>query len=127
MADLEKTVYLVKHIASRLIEQQEVIVEVTPPQLPLLVETNLFYLENLIWRTIEILCYQSKGKRQLNIFFGPDSTIPSIWFSMKTVNDKLMDDLLGSKDDRALMAYLDISIEKNKNNNSFGLIWPKRN
>lgn len=124
IADLEKTVYLVMDIASRLIEQQEIIIEVTPPQFPLLVETSLFYLENLIWTAIETMCHQSKGKNRLNIFFGPDSTVPSIWFSMETANDNLMDDLLGSRDNKALMAYLDISIENN--NNSFGLIWPKQ-
>ncbi len=126
ITDIEKTVCLVMDIASRLIEQQEILIEVTPSRSPILVETNLFYLENLIWRAIESLCCSSKGKRILKIFFGADPAIPSIWFSMKTINDNFMDDLLESRDDRALMAHLDISIGKDIDNNSFGLIWPKQ-
>ncbi|MCD4722001.1 MAG: hypothetical protein K8S13_19380 [Desulfobacula sp.] len=126
IADLEKTLCFVLDLASRLVEGHGVIVEVTSPSSPMMVATNLFYLENIIWRAIESACCTAKGKKQIMISFGSHLTAPSIWFLIDTVKDDLMEDLFGSKEDQALMAHLDISIEKNKNNNSFGLLWPKR-
>ncbi|MBW2605163.1 MAG: hypothetical protein JRE28_12770 [Deltaproteobacteria bacterium] len=124
-ADLEKTVCFVLDLASRLIDMQEVTVELTPPVSPLMVVNNLFYLENMIWRAIETACGAAEGEKQVMISFGTDSAAPSIWFSMETVKDNVMNDLFGSKEDRAIMAYLDISIEKNIENNGFGLLWPR--
>lgn len=126
IADLEKTLCFVLDLASRLVERQEAIIKVTAPVSPMLVSTNLFYLENMIWRAIETACCAVQENKQIMISFGTDSAAPSIWFLLDTIKDDLMDDLFESKEDRVLIAHLDISIEKNKNNNSFGLIWPKR-
>ncbi|MBU8911263.1 MAG: hypothetical protein KOO65_08335 [Desulfobacterales bacterium] len=125
VADLEKTVSFVLDLASPLIEKQETAVKITAPVSPMMVTTNLFYLENMIWRAVETACCAAKEKKQVIISFGTDLTAPSIWFSMDTGKNTLMDDLFGSKEDRALMTYLDISIEKNKKNNGFGFLWPK--
>ena len=127
IADLEKTVCFVLDLVSRLVERQGAVVEVTSPLSPIMVATNLFYLENMIWRAIETACSAAEGEKQVMISFGTDSAAPSIRFSMGTVKDDVMDDLLESKEDRAIMAYLNISIEKNEENNGFGLLWPKRN
>lgn len=126
VADLEKTACFILDMASRLIERQEASVEIIAPVSPMMVATNLFYLENIIWRAIETSCYAAKGEKKVIISFGNDSKAPSIWFSIDTINDNLVDDLLDSKKVRAIMAYLDISIEKNKKNNGFGLLWKKR-
>ena len=126
VADLAKTVSFVLDLASGFIEKQGAAIEVTAPATPMMVSTNLFYLENMIWRAIETACCVAKGKKQVMISFGIDLKAPLIWFSMGTIKEDLMDDLFGSKEDSALMAYLDISIEKNKENNGFGLLWPKR-
>ncbi len=125
-ADLEKTVCFILDLASRLVEMQGVTVEVTSPISPITVNTNLFYLKNMIWRAIETACLANKGKNRVMVSFGTDPFAPSIWFSMDTVKNDLLDDLFGSKEDQALAAHLDISIENNNNNNGFGLLWPKR-
>jgi light-regulated signal transduction histidine kinase (bacteriophytochrome) len=125
MADLEKTVIFVLELASRIVEQQGIAVEVIPPSSPMMTTSNYFYLENMIWRAIETSCCAVQGEKQVKISFGTDSALPSIWFSMHTVKDDVMADLFGSKEDRALIAYLALSIKKNKNNNGFGLLWPK--
>ncbi len=124
ITDLEQTIRFVVNLTSRLLEMQGVAVEVTPPVSTMIVTTNLFYLENMIWRAIETAYTIAKGEKQVTISFGNDSKTPCIWFSMDTGDDGLMDDLFGSIEDRALIARLEISIEKN--NNSFGLLWPKR-
>ncbi|MBC2703214.1 hypothetical protein [Desulfobacula sp.] len=126
IADLEETVCFVLDLASRLIEMQGVVIKVTSPLSRIMVETNLFYLENMIWKAIETACFAAKEKKQVVISFGTDVAVPSIWFSMDLVKDNLMDDLFGSKEDCALIAHLNISIKKNKANYSFGLLWPKR-
>ncbi|MCK5096546.1 MAG: hypothetical protein KAR45_00495 [Desulfobacteraceae bacterium] len=131
VADLEEIVCFVLDLSARIVEQQEVIIEVTSSELPMIVDTNMFYLENIIWRAIEAACLAVKGEKKIIISFGNDPTTPLIRFSISTIKDNLtnnsMDDLLfGSKQDHALMAYLGISIEKNIENNSFNLLWPKR-
>ncbi len=124
--DLEETTCFVLNLASRLIEMQETTITVSSPASPITVTTDLFYLENIIWRAIESLCCQTKGEKQIMISFGADLTTPSIWFSIDTVRADLIDNLFESKEDQALMEHLDISIEKNKITNGFGLLWPER-
>jgi len=126
IVDIEKTVTFVLHLVSRLVEMQGAIVKIKPALSPMLVFTNLFYLENMIWRAIEHACFVQEGEKKVMISFGTDPKAPSIWFLMDTAKDDIMDDLFGSKKDHALLAYLDISIKKNKENNSFGLLLPKR-
>ncbi len=127
--NLENTVKFVLDLAARIIEMQGVIVEVASPKSPIMVDTNLFYLQILIWRAIEVACCASKGsseclaKKHVNISFGTEN-IPLIRFSMDRVKAGSID-LFCSKEDRALMASLKISIEKNEENNWFGFMWKK--
>jgi len=129
LVDLEKAVIFVLDLAGRLLEIQQVTVEITPPLSPMVVDTNLFYLQNAIWLAIDMACCCADQEKQVKISFGTDSTIPSVWFSMGRANkDKIentIKDLFESKEDQALMAYLGITIEKNNKNNGFGLLWTK--
>lgn len=123
--DLEKTLYFVLNLADRLIKAHGVTIKITSPLTPLIITTNLFCLENIIWRAIESAYYTAKGKKQILISFEPHLAIISIWFSINTVTDNAIEDLFKSKEDQALLEFLNISIEKNKKNNSFGLLLPK--
>jgi len=125
MADLEETVCFVLDLASRLIEMQGVVIKVTSPLSRIMVDTNLFYLENMIWKAIETACFAVEKKKQVMISFGTDADVPSIWFSMDLTKDNLMDGLFGSKEDKDLITHLNISIEKNETNNGFGLLWSR--
>ncbi|MCP4722843.1 MAG: hypothetical protein GY860_25600 [Desulfobacteraceae bacterium] len=129
--NLENTVKFVLDLAARIIEMQGGIVEITSPKSPIMVDTNLFYLQNLIWRAIDLACCSSNcssecldKKKHVIISFGTEN-IPLIRFSMDRVKAGSMDDLFCSKEDRALMASLKISIEKNEENNWFGFMWKK--
>ncbi len=126
IVDIEETVHFVLHLVSRLIDMQDAVFDVKAPLSPMRVTTSLFYLENAIWRAIEMACFAVQGKREIGISFGTDPKSPSIWFLMEMAKKDIMDDLFGSKKDRALLAHLDLSIEKNNENNCFGLVWPKR-
>ncbi len=129
--NLENTVIFVLDLAARIIEMQGIIVEVTSPKSPIVVDTNLFYLQNLIWRAIEAACCASKysseclAKKHVIISFETDSNNPLIRFSMDRVKAGSLDDLFCSKEDLALMASLKIFIEKNEENNWFGFMWKK--
>jgi len=124
VVDLEQTVLFVMNLASRLIEMQQASIEISPAHTPIVIDTSLFYLKNIIWRAIEITLSADQGKK-VTISFGSDSSAPSIWFSMKEVKDDVMDNLFGSKEDTVLLEHLGISVEINKKSNRFGLIWPK--
>ncbi|MBU0969153.1 MAG: hypothetical protein KKC20_00835 [Proteobacteria bacterium] len=127
--DLEKAVIFVLDLAGRLLEMQQVTVEITPPPSPVVVDTNLFYLQTGIWMAIDMACCCADQEKQVNISFGTDSTIPSVWFSMgradKDQKGDNMKALFESVEDQALLAYLGIVIEKNNKNNGFGLLWTK--
>jgi C4-dicarboxylate-specific signal transduction histidine kinase len=129
MIDLEKAVIFVLDLAGRILEMQGVMVEIISPLSPMVVDTNLFYLQNAIWLAIDMACCCVAKEKQVRISFGTDSTIPSVWFSMGRANkDKIeynIKDLFESKENQALMAYLGITIEKNNKNNGFGLLWTK--
>lgn len=124
--DLEQTVRFVLSLTSRLLDMQSTVVDVTPPISPIVVTANLFYLENMIWRTIETIYSREKENRQLKISFGNDADEPSIWFSMVSVKGDAMNDMLESKEDNALKDYLGIRIEKNNQKNQLGLLWPRQ-
>ena len=127
MTNLEDAVKIVLDLSSRLIEMQQAVIEVAAPISAIMVSTNLFYLENLIWKALEAACLVIKeGKKKMTVSFGNDTNEPSIWFSMDTVNAEAFNKLFGSKEDKALMAHLNISIKRNKKNNAFGLLWTKR-
>jgi len=126
MADLEKTVYFVLELSTRLIEMQETVVEVTPSSFPVVVDAKRFYLENMIWRGIETACSATKGKSRVMITFGTHPETPEIWFSTNANKKNFMDNLFESKEDKSLIEHLDISIKKNDKDKSFGLLWPKR-
>lgn len=125
VSDLQQTVLAVLNLSSRLIEMQEAVFEVSPASSsPMKVFTSLFYLENIIWRAIESACSAAVGEKKIGISFGTDSKAPSIFFSMNKKKDGGLDHLFDSDEDRALIAHLDITIEKNVN--GFGLLWPKQ-
>lgn len=123
--DLEKTLNFVLDLGFRLIEKTGVCVKVISPPFPVEVTTHLFYLENMIWRAIESACAAAEGERQVTISFGPRPGSPGICFSMDGMNPDQMDQLMEAEQERALMAYLNLSIEKNRENGSFGLLWPE--
>ncbi len=125
ITDLGETVGFVLDLGSRLIEMQGTRVELVPPVLPIRVETHVFYLENMIWKAVEAACDAADGNKQVTISFGNDPHLPLILFSMQAVKKPSMDALFTSKQDKYLMEYLNISIKKNKENNGFGLVWPK--
>lgn len=127
--DLEKTICFVLDLADRILKMQGVLVEIRSPIVPMVVDTNLFYLQNLIWRAIDMACCSTAQEKEQNaqviISFGIDSTLPSIWFSMGRVSKDTIKKLFESREDQALLAYLKITIEKNEENNGFGFLWTK--
>ncbi len=125
MIDLEKTTRFVLDLAGRIVEMQGVVVKIRSPISPLVVDTNRFYLQNAIWRAIDTACCSTTKEKQVMISFGTNTTIPSIWFSMGPAKEDKMQDLFASKEDQALMSYLEITIEKNDEDNGFGLLWTK--
>ena len=125
IADLEKTILFVLDLASRLVERQGAVLEIISPVSPMLVSTNLFFLENMIWRAIETACCAADNEKVVKISFGTNVSEPLIWFTMNRVKKEIMDDIFRSKEDLALISYLNISIEKNNKNTGFGLLWPK--
>jgi hypothetical protein len=125
IADLGETVGFILDLGSRLIEMQGARVELVSPPFPLRVETHLFYLENMIWKAVEAACTMADGNKEVTISFGNDPHQPLIRFSMQAANDDAMNSLFGSKQDKDLMGYLNVAIEKNQENNGFGLVWPK--
>jgi hypothetical protein len=130
IVDLEKTTDFVLDLAARIIEIRGVVVKMRPPLTPMLVDTHLFYLQNLIWRAIDMACRVTKadqiGRKQVMILFENDFPPPSIWFSTGRIQTDTINELFGSEQDRALMSYLEITIETNEENTGFGFLWKKK-
>ncbi len=125
MADLEKTVSFVLQVASRLIEMAGTDIKVESKGQSVQVETNLFFLQALIWRAIEPICRDTKFSTQITISFDENAATPGIWFLMDQMDEKIMESLLTSEDDLILMGQLGVSILKNIETKSFGLHWSK--
>ncbi len=124
IVDLEKTIVFVLDLATRLLEMKGAIFKVISPASPLRVNTNLFYLENMIWQAVETACIIADKEKQITISFGIHDTKIFIRFEVSKTVDNLPEDLFGSNDDKALMEYLDISFEQN--NKGFVLFKPNQ-
>ncbi len=127
MADVETTVKFTLELASRLIEMYEVTIKIIPAPSHIGVNANQFFLENMIWKAVEAACQGAHQEKKVTVSFKQDSETLSVWFSMGSIDDGFMDNLFMADEDKALIEYLDIVVEKNQENCSFGLVWSNRN
>jgi len=127
MADVETTVKFTLDLASRLIEMYEVTIEIIPAPSHIGVNANQFFLENMIWKAVETACQGSKQEKKVIVSFKQDSETLAVWFSMGSIEDGFMDNLFMSDKEKALIEYLDIVVEKDQENKSFGLVWSNKN
>jgi len=126
-ADLEHTVKFTLEVASRLIDMHEVVIEIIPATAPLRINANQFFLENLVWRAVESACHGVQKTKKISISFIKDMEISSIRFIMDQTAHDFMDNLFNTDVDKALIDYMNVTIEKNRETNSFGLIWSTTN
>jgi C4-dicarboxylate-specific signal transduction histidine kinase len=127
MADVETTVKFTLDLASRLIEMYEVTVEIIPAPSHISVNANQFFLENMIWKAVETACQGAKQEKKVTVSFKQDSETLAVWFSMGSIEDGFLDNLFIANEDKALIEYLNIVVEKDKTNSCFGLVWSEKN
>ncbi len=127
MADVETTVKFTLDLASRLIEMYEVTIEIIPAPSHIGVNANQFFLENMIWKAVETACQGAKQEKKVIVSFKQDSETLAVWFAMGSIEDGFMDNLFMSDKEKALIEYLDIVVEKDQENKSFGLVWSNKN
>jgi len=128
--NLEEIVQFVLDISSRLIDMEHVIFHVQPARASIMIDANQFYLENLIWNSLEYACQVSVDNKDVNISFGTDknesgNTEQAIWFKFAEVKDESMKYIFDSDKDKKLIEHLGVLIKKE--NNNFGLVWPNKN
>lgn len=122
--DLEETAAFVLEMASRLTQMKGISVQVTPAASPVRVDTDPFLAQTLIWRVIETICFEPGDTKQVALSFSSNSDGHGIWFTLKTIENRIKDGLLDSEQDQALLGQLGISVTKQFNANRFGLLWP---
>ncbi len=127
MADVETTVKFTLDLASRLIDMYDVTIEIIPAPSNIGVNANQFFLENMIWKAVEKACQGARQEKKVIVSFKQDSETLAVWFSMGNIEDGFMDNLFMADEDKVLIEYLDIVVKKDKENNSFGLVWSDRN
>jgi len=126
MIDLEKTIRFTLDLASRLIDMYEVKIEVTTAPFSMGIKANQFFLENMIWKAVETACKGARQEKRVAISFKEDKETLTVWFDMGNVEDGFMENLFTADEDRVLIEYLNIAVEKNIEKHSFGLIWSEK-
>ena len=126
MIDLEKTIRFTLDLASRLIDMYEVEIEVTTAPFSMGIKANQFFLENMIWKAVETACKGARQEKRVAISFKQDEETMTVWFDMGKTEDGFMDNLFTADEDRGLIEHLNIAVEKNIENHSFGLIWSEK-
>ena len=119
--DLEETVRLTVDIASRLISNYKVTIEIIPAASHLNVRGNQFFLENMFWKAIESACRGTGEQKKVVIEFKQHKETREVWFSIGDIKTGFLDTLFSSAEVRVLINHLDIDVKKNSNR--FGLIW----
>ncbi len=124
-ADIETVVRFTIALASRLIQMKGVDVDIISAPFPLRIETSLLFLKNLIWRAVESALTLVENKKKVTISFAADDKNTLIWFTFDVINKKEIDKLFRSKEDEALIDYLQVNVKKDMERNRFGLVWTK--
>ncbi len=126
--NMEEVVQFVLDLSSRLIDMLGINVQIQPAPAPIIIQSNLFYFESLIWKSIENACKVSGDDKTVVISFGINKDEPEIRFSINSEQSEQrdhFDNLFSEPEDSDLFKLLDVTLKKDKKNKSFGLRWPK--
>ncbi len=123
--NMEETVQFVLDLSSRLIDMLGINIQIQSPHAPIIVQSNLFYFESLIWRSIKNASKISGDDKTVIISFGTNKDEPEIWFSIISEQGNNFDNLFSTPEDNDLFDLLGVTLKKDKKNKSFGLKWPK--
>jgi C4-dicarboxylate-specific signal transduction histidine kinase len=121
--DLEKTTMFTLDLASRLIDMYEVTIEIFPATSSMGIKANQFFLENIIWKAVEAACNGAKQEKTVSVSFKQDKDTFAVLFSMDNIDTGFMNNLFTSLEDKALIKFLNIVIEKNLDDHCFSLVW----
>ncbi len=123
--NMEETVQFVLDLSSRLIDMLGIKFIIQSASSPVVIQSNLFHFENLIWKSIENACKIVGEDKTVVISFGTNKK-PEVRFSTKSEQEDLFDDLFSAPEDIALLQVMEVSLKKDKENKRFDLKWPKQ-
>lgn len=125
--DLQEVVRFTADMGSRLIEMKRVAVEIIPASSAVSINSNRFFLENMIWRSMEKASDMSGEGGSVTISFIKDNGRAGILFAIQPKADSSkedkMEDLFSSEGDLVLIDYLGLSVEKQIEKKEFRLLW----
>lgn len=122
--DLEKTIDFILELSARLTQMMGITIRLDPYATTIVITTDLFYFQNMIWQAIETTCSLFSEIKQLIISFNTEDKKIKINFSFDKTGTNMLNSLFNKKEDKALITYLGINIEQNKD--GFSLLLPKR-
>ncbi len=123
LINLPEALNFIIDLSSRLIQRSECIIKVKTATVPVIISSQLFYVQYLIWRVIESMCYYGGKKDQISISFDTSEESSSIWFESNLTEESVFKEILETHQDKALIDHLKVLVKKN--NSVLGLIWPK--
>ncbi len=124
LVDMEKTAGFVLELGARLLDIMGARVDIIPGASRATVTTNLFSLEHLIWQSIESCLNGIQGEKKMSIEVEDTDRGPCIRFSADGIQSDSCDILIDNRENQDLMKTLGITLQHNKKDYGFSLLWP---
>lgn len=121
--DLQQALQSVLALADRLMEKKGCSAEVLPPQAPVMVSADPFYLQNLLWVVINAACSLESCADAIRISFNEEAGRPSIWFDVKGAGETDGNSVLETENVKVLVETLGVETEVRKGKRGFGLLF----
>ncbi len=122
--DLEQTLQVLLELTDHLTVKGKCEITIMPPKRSVMVTTNSFYLQNLLWEAIKTACAPENASKSIRISFeGDNDTLPGLLFFCEKTQDMDSDDIPGLM--KTLADYLRIRVRVLEEKNGFGLFWLK--
>ena len=123
--DIYEATVFVTDLCDRLIRMHNVAVKVAPPETPLVISSNLFCLEHVIWACIEFVTKAVGTGETITITIEKLTTGAQIRVNGLETPETVSQEIFPSETEKALQDILDADIRVDSENKDILIILPK--
>ncbi len=122
--DLYEAIYLMVDICARMIESKEIGINVIQPEHRITINTNRFYLQNLLWVCTESIMKTMNPGETIRIEIVEFNKGTEVIFSFETMRKEGVEEIQYGKSATLLLSYLDAELIDDAAPRSIYIRWP---
>ena len=124
--DVYEATVLVTEVCDRLISLHNVVVNVVPPETPVIVSSNLFCLEHVLWTCIEFIMKAGRADKTITVALEKLTTGARIRLNGLGAPETVSPEIFPSDSEKALLDMLDADIRIDSENQEILITLPEK-